>query len=358
MWTYSCRDTAVDLGSATVRMHLNGRGVVAREPAVLARSRQTGRILALGASARALAGRSTDISLIHPIRQGAPAEADETEYLLRHLVRTHHGRRYTAKPRMVVCVPSGLTPVQFDAVQAAAFQAGARRLSLVPTPLAAAAGAGLSVTDGEVVIVADIGAEVTDIGIIAFGGLVSSHMAKVGGASLDRAIIAQVRREHDVALSPVAAESAKLAVGSALPKGKQRTRRILVHGRDLASGLPRPVVLTGAEVQRAIARAVDAIVDAVRVGVGRCSPEISSDLLHSGLTLTGGTARLPGLDRYIRTETGLRAEAGQNAPDAAVLGAAAFLRGDYPRVGRFPLRSERHGVTMGAWPSRGCPGTT
>ncbi|WP_329522383.1 rod shape-determining protein [Spirillospora sp. NBC_01491] len=354
MWEYSCRDTAVDLGSTTVRMHVRGRGVVAREPSVLARSRSSGRILALGSSAQELAGLTDEVSLIEPIRDGAPAEPDETEYLLRHLVRTHHRRRYTARPRMVVAVPSDLTPLQYEAVESAAYQAGARQLELVPTPLAAAAGSGPAGTGADVMIVADIGAYITDIGIIAFGGLVSSHMARIGGAALDRAIVAHVRREHEVLLSRAAAEAAKLAVGSVAPRGRQRTRQAMVHGRDLATGLPRPVVLTAAEINRAIAGAIAAMVDAIRIGIGRCSPEISGDLMSSGLTLTGAAARLPGLDRLIGTETGLRTRVGEDAADAAVLGAAEFLRHGVPRGGRFPLRKARDGVSIGVWPTRRC----
>ncbi|MBT2211635.1 MULTISPECIES: rod shape-determining protein [Actinomadura] len=326
MWDYAGRDTAIDFGSATVRMHVRGRGVVCREPSLLARSRRSGRILALGVPAQQMAGRSPDVRLVRPIREGAPTETDEAEYLMRHLVRTHHRRHYMARPRLVMTVPSGLSSVHYRALQFSAYQAGARRLTLVPTPIAAAAGMGLIESGPEIAVVADIGAEVTDVGVIAFGGLVTSHTAHVGGTTLDRAIAALVRREHGVALSPAAAEAAKIAVGAVPRIGRHPARQTSVEGREVVSGLPRRLVLTTTDVQRAIEGPVARIVEAIRTGLGGCSPEISGELLSVGVTLTGGSARLPGLDRLIRERTGLDAWLGDDTGDAAVIGAAGVLR--------------------------------
>ncbi|WP_067457298.1 rod shape-determining protein [Actinomadura macra] len=326
MWDYAGRDTAIDLGSATVRMHVKDRGVVCREPSLLARSRRTGQILALGVPAQQMAGRNPDVTLVRPIREGAPTETDEAEYLMRHLVRTHHRRHYMARPRLVMTVPSGMTSVHYRALQFSAYQAGARRLTLVPTPIAAAVGMGMTEAGPEIAVIADIGAEVTDVGVIAFGGLVTSHTAHVGGTSLDRSIVALVRREHGVSLSLAAAESAKVAVGAVPPVGRHPMRQAMVEGRDVESGLPRRLVLTTADVQRAIEGPVAKIVDAVRTGLGGCSPEISGELLNVGVTLTGGSARLPGLERLIRERTGLSAWLGDDTGDAAVIGAADVLR--------------------------------
>ncbi|MES9609265.1 rod shape-determining protein [Actinomadura sp. NPDC000929] len=327
MWDFAGRDTAIDLGSATVRMHVKGRGVVCREPSLLARSRDTGRILALGVPAREMAGRNPDVTLVRPIREGAPTETDEAEYLMRHLVRRHHRRHYTARPRLVVTVPSGLTSVHYRALQFSAYQAGARRLTLVPTPIAAAIGMGMtSCGRPDITVIADIGAEVTDVGVIAFGGLVTSHTAHIGGSALDRAIAALVRQEHGIALSQAAAEAAKLEVGAVPPLGRRPVRQTVVHGRDIATGMPRGVVLTTADVARAITGPVARIVDAIGAGLAGCSPEISGDLLGVGITLTGGSARLPGLERLIRDRTGLGARVGDDTGDAAVLGAGEVLR--------------------------------
>ncbi|WP_165495242.1 rod shape-determining protein [Actinomadura roseirufa] len=326
MWDYAGRDTAIDLGSATVRMHLKDRGVVCREPSVLARSRSTGRILALGAPALQMAGRNPDVRLVYPVRDGAPTDTDETEYLMRHLVRTHHRRYYMARPRLVMTVPSGLSPVYYRALQSSAYQAGARRLALVPTPIAAAVGLGMTESGPEIAVVADIGADLTDVGVISFGGLVSSHTARVGGSSLDRAIVALVRREHAVVLSAAAAEAAKLAVGAVPAVGRHPVRQTTVEGRDVATGLPRRLVLTTTDVQRAIEGPIGRIVEAIGTALGGCSPEISGELLSAGVTLTGGTARLPGLERLIRERTGLSAWLGDDTGDAAVIGAAGVLR--------------------------------
>lgn len=327
MWDFAGRDTAIDLGSATVRMHVRDRGVVCREPSVLARSRETGRILALGLPAQEMAGRNPDIAIVRPIREGVPTETEEAEYLMRHLVRRHHRRHHTARPRMVITVPSGMTSVQYRALQFSAYQAGARHLTFVPTPIAAAIGMGMTSSKRpEITVVADIGADITDVGVIAFGGLVTAHTAHVGGSAMDRAIIALARREHRVALSPSAAEVAKLEVGAVPPLGRRPVRQIVVTGRDLTTGMPRGVVLTTLDVGRAIAGPVARIVDAICTGLTGCSAEISGELLHVGITLTGGCARLPGLERVIREQTGLEARLSDDPGDAAVLGAGEVLR--------------------------------
>ncbi|MFG2091727.1 rod shape-determining protein [Spirillospora sp. NPDC048823] len=327
MWDFAGRDTAIDMGSATVRMHLRDRGVVCREPSLLARCRHTGRILALGGPAQEMAGRNPEVTLVRPVREGAPTETDAAEYMMRALVRRHQKRHYTARPRLVVTVPSGLSAVHYRALRFSAYQAGARRLTLLPTPIAAAIGMGMtSSMRSEVTVIANIGADVTDVGVIAFGGLVTSHTVLIGGSALDRAIVDLVRREHQVSLSHSAAEAAKLKVGAVPPLGRRPVKQVEVNGRDIATGMPRTIVLTTVDVGRAIAGPVAEIVDAIGVGVSGCSPEISGELLSVGVTLTGGSARLPGLDRLIRDRTGLGARVGDDTGDAAVLGAGEVLR--------------------------------
>ncbi|WP_051712744.1 rod shape-determining protein [Spirillospora albida] len=334
MWTYAGRDTAIDLGSSTVRMHVAGRGIVCREPSVLARSRRTGRILALGTPALEMAGRDPDADLVRPVREGAPTDTDEVEYLMRRLVRRHLRRHYTARPRLVVTVPSGVNSVYARALEFSAYQAGARRVTLVPVPVAAAAGMGLITGGRAVAVVADIGAELTDVGVIAFGGLVTAHTVAVGGTHLDRAIAALARQEFGVALSPAEAEAAKLAVGTAPCPGRRPVRAVTVHGRDVETGLPRPVELTTRDVQGAIAKPVEEIVEAIRAGLRGCAPEIAGDLLSAGISLTGGSSRLPGLDRLIGDRTGLTAVVRDPTGDAAVIGAAEVHRavGDRPEL--------------------------
>ncbi|WP_395103435.1 rod shape-determining protein [Actinomadura sp. SCN-SB] len=322
---FPCRATAVDLGSATVRMHVNGRGVVASEPSAIARSASNGRLLAAGTAALDLAGER-GVKLIRPIRNGVPAEAADTESLLRSLMRSCHRwhyKAYMAKPRMAVTVPSGITQVQLGAVRAAAYGAGARGLTIVATPLAAAAGVGLPKNPEDVVVVADIGAQVTDVGVIIGTELLGSRTALVGGITLDEAIMAQARWEYGLVLAPSTAESVKLRIGAAMPG---RDGVALVHGKDKYSELPCTAVLTSADVREAIGPPLAAIVEAVRAGIAVAPPELAAAICASGITLTGGSAALPGLDELISKETGLPVRVAPNTLNAAVTGAASFLQ--------------------------------
>ncbi|MBW8486873.1 rod shape-determining protein [Actinomadura parmotrematis] len=319
------RSTAIDLGSATVRVHVAGRGIVAAEPAALARCTETGRVLAIGRAAVDLAERRRGVRLVRPVRGGVPAEPDDTEAILRRLLRHHHRSRYLARPRMAITAPSLLTPLQREAVCEAAFRAGARKLTVVPKPLAAALGAGLPGPGSDTAVVADIGAHVTDVGLITFGGLAGSATAPVGGADLDRAIVSFVRTEHRLHISAAAAERVKTELGALAPRGRRRAQQILVHGRDVRTGLPRAEVLAADDVHAAIAAPVDAIVEAVTSGLASCSPDMAAELVSGGLTLTGGTAALRGLDRRVHEATGLPVRVAADPADAAVKGAAAML---------------------------------
>ncbi|GAA2433993.1 rod shape-determining protein [Actinomadura vinacea] len=324
---FPCRATAVDLGSATVRMHLHGRGIVARQPSAMARCARTGRLLATGTLALTLASNERGVTLVHPIRNGVPAETDETESLLRFLLRSHHRMRHMAKPNMVVAVPSTVNQVHLAAVREAAYGAGARRLMIVPAPVAAAHGVGIPGSGEDVAIIADIGAQVTDVGVLLGGELVGSHSALVGGAAMDEAIIARARWKYGLVIGPVTAEAAKLELGTATPdQGPDRVA--VVHGKDRHSDLPCRAVLSSTDVHAAIAPALGAIVRTVRTAVSAAPPEMARDFLSVGITLTGGAARLPGLDELIRRETGLRARVAPDAADAVVLGAAELLRPD------------------------------
>ncbi|MFB4319516.1 rod shape-determining protein [Actinomadura sp. 21ATH] len=320
----SCRATAIDLGSAMVRMYVDGRGLVASQPSAIARELGTGRLLATGTAALALANREHGVRLVQPIRDGVPAEAEETEDLLRHLLRTHHRRRYMAKPRMAITVPSQISQVQLGAVRLAAFGAGARRLTLVPVPIAAAAGAGLPARGEDVAIVADIGAHVTDVGVVMGGELLTGHTARVGGTTMDEAIAAHVRREYGLLIAPLTAETVKLAVGAAVPP--DRDVQTIVHGKDRDTDLPRTAEVSAAGIHEAIAPALDAVVRAVRTAIADSPPEMAGHFFSSGITLTGGAARMPGLADLIRESTGLRARVAENAAEATVRGAATLLR--------------------------------
>ncbi|MFC9977982.1 rod shape-determining protein [Spirillospora sp. NPDC127200] len=305
---FPCRAVAADLGSTTARLFVEGRGVVAAEPSVLARCVWTGRLLGAGAEAQALAGPG--VKLVGPIRDGVPADPDGTEALLRGLLRRHLGKRYMAKPRLAITVPSTVTPLQYRAVQQIAYKAGARRVTIVPTPLAAARGA----EERPNAVIADIGAEVTDVGLLGCDGLVSTHGIMAGSTTLSRAIVALVRREHELLLSAQEADAARLASGGA------------VRGRDLHTGMPREVSLSAQEVRHVLAGPLATIAEAVREGLSECPPDLAVDLLKNGVTLTGGGARLPGLTELIREVTGVPVRIADEPEEAAVKGAARFLR--------------------------------
>ena len=340
---FPCRATAIDLGSATVRMHVHGRGIVASQPSAIARCSRTGRMLATGTGALTLASNERGVRLVRPIRDGVPTDVDETESLLRHLLRSHHRMRHMAKPHMAIAVPSAITQVQQSAMREAAFNAGARRLLLVPVPVAAAYGAGLVEGPDDVAIVADIGAQVTDVGVLLGGELVGSHTARVGGGAMDEAIRARARWGYGMLIGPVTAEAAKLELGTATPD-RTPDRVAVVHGKDRHSDLPCRAVMSSADVHEAIAPALREIVRAVRTAVAAAPPEMARDFLSVGVTLTGGAARLHGLDELIRRETGLSARVAPNAAEAVVLGAAELLRPSPRQEERPAVERVRTGV--------------
>ncbi|WP_019631938.1 rod shape-determining protein [Actinomadura atramentaria] len=332
------RGTALDIGGSTLRMHVAGRGLVVSEPTVLARCAASGRTLAVGDRALALADRRAGVDLVRPVWNGVPRDTADVEILIRKLLRAHHRSHYMARPQMAVTAPSVMTPLQRQTMEEVAYRAGARKVSVVPVPLAAAIGAGLPEGGREIAVVADIGAQVTDVGVMAFGGLVGSVTAPVGGEALDAAIMAWVREELHLLISPDAAEEVKIAVGALDPRGRRRRQRTLVHGTDLRTGLPRGEVVTATDVERAIEGPVRAIAAAVREGLSDCPPDMAGEMVSAGLTLTGGSARLPGLHRLLATETGLPTRVAPNAEVAAVSGAAALLK--LPR----PADDEEHGA--------------
>ncbi|POM26689.1 Rod shape-determining protein MreB [Actinomadura rubteroloni] len=319
------RRTALDIGGATLRMHVAGRGIVASEPTVLARCTASGRTLGIGEQALAVAERRGGVELVRPVRCGVPCDTADVEIMVRKLLRTHHRSHYMARPHMAVTAPSVMTPLQEQTMEDVAYRSGARKVTVVPVPLAAAVGAGLAASGREVAAVADIGAHTTDVGVLAFGSLVASVTAPVGGDMLDRAIVSWVREERGLTISVRTAEDAKIAVGALDARGRRRRQRTLVHGKDLITGLPRGEVLTAQDVARAIESPVRAIADAVRRGLADCPPDMAAEMVGAGLTLTGGTARLPGLHRLLAADTGLPTRVAPNAEIAAVTGAAELL---------------------------------
>jgi rod shape-determining protein MreB len=298
------RDMAVDLGTANTLVYVRGRGIVLNEPSVVAINRDTGAMVAVGTEAKKMIGRTPgNIVAIRPLKDGVIADFETTERMLRYFIQKVHRRRHFAKPRLVVCIPSGITGVERRAVKDAGYQAGARSVHLIEEPMAAAIGAGLPVADPVGSMVVDIGGGTTEVAVVSLGGVVTSQSIRTGGDELDTSIIAYVKKEYSLMLGERTAEEIKVSIGSAFPSRDEPQAEI--RGRDLVSGLPKTIVVTAEEIRKAIEEPVNAIVDAVKTTLDKCPPELSGDIMDRGIVLAGGGALLHGLDERLRHETGM-----------------------------------------------------
>jgi rod shape-determining protein MreB len=298
------RDMAIDLGTANTLVYVRGRGIVLNEPSVVAVNQDTGAVLAVGLEAKRMIGRTPgNIVAIRPLKDGVIADFDTTERMLKHFIQKVHRRRYLAKPRIVVCVPSGITGVEQRAVKDAGYAAGARKVYIIEEPMAAAIGADLPIHEPTGNMVVDIGGGTTEVAIIALGGIVASLSIRVGGDELDQSIIDWVKREFSLLLGERTAEEIKLAVGSACQLPGEPDAEI--RGRDLATGLPKTILVTAEDIREALQEPVAAIINAIKNTLDRTPPELASDLMDRGIVLTGGGALLRGLDERLRHETGM-----------------------------------------------------
>ncbi|MEY2456615.1 MAG: rod shape-determining protein MreB [Acidimicrobiaceae bacterium] len=304
MTGFGGRDMAVDLGTANTLVYVRGRGIVLSEPSVVAIDSRTGEVHAVGIEAKRMLGRTPGtISAIRPLKDGVIADFDVTEQMLRHFIQKVHQNRW-AHPRVVVCVPSGVTGVEKRAVQEAAVFAGARKDPLIiEEPMAAAIGAGLPVHEPSGNMVVDIGGGTTEVAVISLGGIVASQSVRIGGDELDEAIIQYIKKEYSLALGERTAEEIKIALGSAWPLMEEIHAEI--RGRDLVTGLPKTIVVSTEEIREAIEEPVSAVVDAVKVTLDKTPPELAADIMEQGIVLTGGGALLHGLDARLQHETGM-----------------------------------------------------
>ena len=313
------RDMAIDLGTANTLVYVRGRGIVLNEPSVVAINQDTGGILAVGLEAKKMIGRTPgNIVAIRPLKDGVISDFDTTERMLRYFIQKVHKRRHFAKPRLVVCVPSGITGVEQRAVKDAGYAAGARKVYIIEEPMAAAIGAGLPIHEPTGNMVVDIGGGTTEIAVISLGGIVTVQSIRVGGDELDQAIIAWIKREYSLLLGERTAEEIKMAIGSAFPAGGEPDAEI--RGRDLVTGLPKTILVTAEEIRKAIDEPVSRIVEAVKTTLDSCPPELSGDIMDRGIVLTGGGALLHGLDERLRHETGIAVHIAENPLNAVVMG--------------------------------------
>lgn len=296
-------DIGVDLGTANVLVYIKGKGIVLQEPSVVAINKDSQKIIAVGSEARRMLGRTPgNIVATRPLRDGVIADYEVTEKMLRYFISKAGGRRLFFRPRVMVCIPSGVTGVEERAVRQAALQAGARSAYVIEEPLAAALGAGLDISEPSGTMVVDIGGGTTDVAVLSLGGIVCSRSIRVAGDKVDEAIVRYVRREFNMAIGERTGEEIKIEVGTAYPNGTSE-KKYEIKGRDLVTGLPRAVTITRRQVYEAIKETLEAVVGAVKEVLERTPPELSADIVNKGIVMTGGGALLHGLDRLLSEET-------------------------------------------------------
>jgi rod shape-determining protein MreB len=318
------RDMAVDLGTANTLVYVRNRGITLNEPSVVAINVKDGRPLAVGSEAKRMIGRTpSHIQAIRPLKDGVIADFEICEKMLRYFIHRVHQRRF-AKPRMVICVPSGITGVEQRAVQEAAESAGARKPAyIIEEPMAAAIGAGLPVHEPTGNMVVDIGGGTTEVAVISLGGIVTSQSIRIGGDELDEAIISFIKKEYSLALGERTAEEIKIALGSACPLSEELHAEI--RGRDLITGLPKTIVTTTEEIRRAIDEPMGSILDAVKVTLDKTPPELAADIMEQGIVITGGGAMLHGLDTRLQSETGMPIVVAKDPLNSVAIGSGQCL---------------------------------
>ena len=315
---------AVDLGTANTLVYVRGRGIVLNEPSVVAVNVRDGRPLAVGLEAKRMIGRTpSHIQAIRPLKDGVIADFDICEKMLRYFIHKVHQHRFV-KPRMVICVPSGITGVEQRAVQEAAEYAGARKPAyIIEEPMAAAIGAGLPVQEPTGNMIVDIGGGTTEVAVISLGGIVASQSVRVGGDELDEAIIQYIKKEYSLALGERTAEEVKMVLGSAWPMKQELQAEI--RGRDLVTGLPKTIATSTEEIRDAVNEPVTAIVDAVKATLDKTPPELAADIMEQGIVITGGGALLQGLDARLNHETGMPIVIADNPLHSVALGSGQSL---------------------------------
>jgi rod shape-determining protein MreB len=319
-------DLAIDLGTANTLVYVKGKGIVLSEPSVVAvrkSDRDRNRVLAVGREAKMMLGRTPgNIVAIRPMKDGVIADFEITEAMLRHFIRTVHNRRSLIRPRIIVCVPSGITPVEKRAVRESAESAGAREVYLIEEPMAAAIGAGLPITEPICNMVVDIGGGTSEVAVISLAGIVYSRSVRIGGDKMDEAILQYVKRTYNLLIGERTAEIVKTTIGNAYP-GESETMD--VKGRDLVTGIPKIITINSDEVRLAIQEQIDVIVEAVKTALEQTPPELAADIVDRGIYLTGGGALLKGLDELLKQETGLPIKITDDPLATVVLGSGRAL---------------------------------
>jgi len=317
-------DLAIDLGTANTLVFAEGRGIVVREPSIVAVNKISNKVEAVGSAAKEMLGRTPgNIVAIRPMKDGVIADFEITERMLDYFIKKAHGRSLFVRPKIVISVPSDITQVEKRAVKDSALQAGASEVFIVEQAMAAAIGAGLPITEPTGNMIVDIGGGTTDVAVISLAGIVYSKSVRVASNEMDEAIIQYIKRKYNLLIGERTAEAIKIEIGSAYPLDEPISMEI--KGRDLVEGIPKTLNLTDAEVREALAETVGIILDAVRVALERTPPELSADIMDKGIVLTGGGSMLKNLDRRLREETGLPIATAEDPLSSVALGTGAML---------------------------------
>lgn len=324
MYNMLSSDLAVDLGTANTLVYVKGRGVISSEPSVVAINSNTKEILAIGQEAKNMLGRTpANIIAVRPMKDGVIADYDTTEKMIRYFILKVHNRRSLVRPRMVICIPSGVTQVEKRAVKDSAIQAGAREVYLIEEPMAAAIGAGLPIQEPSGNMVVDIGGGTTEVAVISLSGIVYANSVRVGGDEMDENIVNYIKRQYNLLIGTATAESLKIKLGSAFPLENEIKTEI--KGRDLVTGIPKTIEISDSEIREALKDSVIKIVDAVRIALEQTPPELSADIVDRGIVLTGGGALLKNLDKRLSHETGLPIIVSDDPLKAVALGSGKVL---------------------------------
>jgi rod shape-determining protein MreB len=321
-------DMAIDLGTANTLVYIKGKGIVLNEPSVVAYSIKDGRkqVLAVGEDAKLMLGRTPgSIEAIRPMRDGVIADFDVAEEMIKHFIRKVHSRSWISKPRVVVCVPHGATPVEKRAIRQSVLSAGARKAGLIAEPIAAAIGAGMPITEPTGSMVVDIGGGTTEVAVISLGDIVYARSVRVGGDRMDEAIISYLRRQQNLLVGESTAERIKTTIGTARMPNDGKGKMMEVRGRDLLNGVPKEISITASMVADALSETVQQICDAVMVALESTPPDLAADIVDRGVMLTGGGALLGDLDLALREKTGLAISVADQPLDCVALGTGKSL---------------------------------
>ena len=317
-------DIGIDLGTASILVYIKGKGVVLKEPSVVAFDRDTNKIKAIGEEARLMLGRTPgNIVAVRPLRQGVISDYTVTEKMLKYFIQKALGKKILKKPRIRVCVPSGVTEVEKKAVEDATYQAGAREVAIIEEPIAAAIGAGIDISRPCGNMIVDIGGGTTDIAVISLGGTVVSTSIKIAGDDFDEAIIRYMRKKHNLLIGERTAEDIKIKIGSAYPSAEAVSMDI--RGRNLVTGLPKTVTVTSTETEEALKEATAQIVEAIHSVLEKTPPELAADIADRGIVLTGGGSLLQGLEELIEEKTGINTMTAEDPMTAVAIGTGKFI---------------------------------